>query len=130
MKFENGIVYYDLIKYNEKEGTYKYLLREKEISKINSLLSAVSIDSLKENYTSYRNDMQTYNTSLLTDGTKMKVYFYDGEAPVEYQNLIDYLIGLRKNNLVKIDSIINISTRKGMELINIPIPPMPKDTMN
>ncbi len=48
-------------------------------------------------------------------------------APDEYYKLIKYVINLKdSNSLKKTDTIIIFNTRKGMEIDEIDIPPIPK----
>jgi len=127
LKFDKGVIYFHLIKYNEKKGFFKYRLNDNELSKFDSLLSSVVIDSLLEKYISYRNDMQIYNTNIFYKNISKKVYYYEGEAPIEYVRLINFLISLRKKAIIETGTSVDITTRKGMELIDVPIPPMPKN---
>lgn len=130
VKFEKGEVYYNFINYNEKVGIYKYALTDTEISKIDSLLYSIDFDNIKEEYISHRNDMQIYNTKIIHKGFEKKIYFYEDEAPKPYENLIQYLIGLGSQEVKRIDTVIEYATRKKVGVINMPIPPMPKDILN
>ena len=127
LKLDKGVIYYHLIKYNEKKVFFKYECNDSDISKLGSLLFSAKIDSLSEEYISYRNDMQIYNTNIFYKNIRKKVYYYEGEAPIGYENLINFLISLRKKTIIETGISVDITTRKGVELIDVPIPPMPKN---
>lgn len=127
LRFNHNEIYLNFIKNNYKKGTYKYKLTNQELSKIDSLLSIINIHSLKESYTSHRSDMQIYSTRILIENEEKEVLFYDNEAPENYENLVDFLINLGKNNkLKKINIVLNLKTREKVKIIKLPVPPIPK----
>lgn len=126
-KFNNGTVYYNLIEYNKKEGVYKYKLTPKEISELNQLMSNVYLDSLKKEYASNIPDVQIYNTSFTYKGEKRNVFFFENESLESYQTLVKTLISFKQKKITKIDTILNVETRKRIPFEKMEIPPIPKD---
>jgi hypothetical protein len=125
LQFKQKTIYFNWIKNNDKLGTFKYELNDQELSKIDDLLSKVDVNTLRESYTSHRNDMQIYSTRFLIGKKEKEVLFYDDEAPVNYESLIDYLISLGDNSIKEIDKTLNVKTREKVKILDISIPPLP-----
>ena len=130
VKLYDNVIYYDLIKFNKNKGLYQYKLTIDDINKLNYLIKSIALDSLKEEYASQIPDVQVYNTRFIYRGKEKKVFFFENEAPKKYQELIDYLISFKENNIIKIDTILNIATRERIPFEEIQIPPIPNDTIN
>ncbi len=127
LRFNHNEIYFNFIKNNYKKGTYKYKLTNQELSKIDSLLSIINIHSLKESYTSHRSDMQIYSTRIVIGNKEKEVLFYDNEAPKNFENLVDFLINIRKNKeLEKTNIMLNLKTREKVKILKLPVPPIPK----
>ena len=127
-KLDNNVVYFNLIKYNKTEGIFEYKLTEKNIIKLNSLINSVLIDSLKEEYSSNMPDVQEFNTKFIINGKEKNVYFLENEAPEHYQELVDFIISFKDQEIKIIDTTFNITTRYRMPINEISIPPRPKDS--
>lgn len=123
LKLDNDTIYLNLIKKTQKKGYYRYVLNKKEHSKIKQMLSNVNIHKLQDEYSSHKVDMQVYNTMLLTNQSKKEVFYYEGEAPVDYQKLINYLIQLGNKATIRTEAF-ETKTRKRVKILDIPIPPM------
>lgn len=126
LKFRNGEIYYNLIKYNKKEGLHKYILTERENYVLDSLFLKINFNTLKNKYISFRQDMQVYNTRILIRDKEKYIYYYKDDAPTPYENLIDYLIDLKEKDIIALnDTIIYFPTREKFKNVDMPIPPMP-----
>ena len=130
VKLYDNVVYYDFIKFNKSKGTYQYKLTIDDIDKLNYLIKSLALDSLKEEYASHTPDVQVYNTKFTYRGEEKNVYFFENEAPKNYQDLINYIISFKENKIVKMDTILNITTRERVPFEEMQIPPMPKDSIN
>jgi len=127
LKLSKGVLFYNLIDNTKLNGFYKYNLNTKELKKLDSLMLSVNFESLKEEYVAEIQDMQIINTRILKGGKLLKsIYYYNGEAPKEYEKLIDYMISLKSRKLEKIDTVIKFNTRDKVKPRKMPIPPLPQ----
>jgi len=124
-KLINNILYFNFIKNNKYVGLYKYKLNKNESNKIISLVNSIQSDSLKKEYTSHISDIQTYNTKLKYKDKIKNVFYFNNSAPKEYQNLINFVLNLKKKKLSKTDTVIKFQTRNKVKIINLPPPPNP-----
>lgn len=125
VKIEGDKVLFNLLKYNDKIGFFKYTLTKDEMRKINNLLSIVEIETLKDEYVSNRVDMQVYSVYIFKNSNKKEVYYYENEAPVELEKLIDEIIKLKDREITECKEGFISFTREKVPLYNIPIPPLP-----
>lgn len=127
LKLYEHKVYFNLIEHNSKKGVYEYNLSEQDKKSIKKLVRMIDYDRLKDEYTRDIQDVQVYNSVFYNKQNIKEVYFYSMKAPDEYYKLIKYVINLKdSNSLKKTDTIIIFNTRKGMEIDEIDIPPIPK----
>ncbi len=124
-KVENDKVYFNFIDYNKLKGIYMYNLKEKEIKKIDSLINIIDLKNIKNEYISNREDMQAINVIVKTKIEQKSIYYYVGDEPKELNELVETILKFKNNKLIKIDTVIKFSTRKEVEIIKKPIPPMP-----
>ena len=124
LKFDKGKIYYNLIFHNNEKGIFVYNPKSNEQKKIESLLNLIEFNYLKNEYTSFREDMPAFNVFFKTNTLSKRIYFYADDAPKELEDLVYYLIYLSENDLTKFDSSFSISTRMGMEVIKLDPPPM------
>lgn len=127
LKLTNGVIFYNLIDYTDYRGFYKYSLNQNELEKLDSLIKLVDFKSLNNEYVAEIQDMQIINTRVFKQNKMLKsVYYYNGEAPKQYENLIDYLISLKSRELNELDTIIEFETRNKVKPKKMPIPPLPE----
>jgi hypothetical protein len=126
-KLYNNIIYYNFIKSNKDKGTYYYRLNNNEISKLDSLVNSLDLKKIKKEYASQIPDVQVYNTRITYKGEVKNVYFFENEAPKKYQNLINYILNFKEKRKIKIDTLLKISTRDKIKIIDVLPPPMPKE---
>ena len=71
--------------------------------------------------------MQIYSTRIVIGNKEKEVLFYDNEAPKNFENLVDFLINIRKNKeLEKTNIMLNLKTREKVKILKLPVPPIPK----
>ena len=126
LKLDSNTIYFIWIKNSNRKGFYSYSLNKEESSKVSNILSDINIDELQSEYSSNRVDMQVYNTMLFSNGIEKEVLFYEGEAPLKYQKLVDYLIKLGSKATTNAKPFKS-RTREKVKIIDVPIPPIPKE---
>lgn len=127
LKLQNNIIFFNFLEHTENEGTFKYKLNSEDINVLNAKVSDLDLESLKNRYSSDTPDVQMFNTSFTFMNKKKDVLFLDNEAPESFMSLVNYLISLSNKRIIKIDTTLNIATRKLIPYEKVKIPPMPKN---
>lgn len=127
IKFKDEKIYYNLIFYNKKKGYFIYEPNPLEKTKLDSLLNSIEFDLLKNEYTSSRVDIPSFNVFIKVKEKNKRIHFYSDDAPKELENFINYLVELSNSELLKLQSPFSISTRMGMEIIKLSPPPLPSE---
>lgn len=126
VKLMNRKIYFHFFN-TEKKGYYKYVLTTNDFMELNRLFNKVRFDSLKNEYSSQKPDVQKYNTLIEYDEKKQLTFFFRNESTEEYQNLIEYLISFSEKELKKIDTTFETKTRKRIPYLKIDIPRPPSN---
>tara|TARA_B100000780_G_scaffold156289_1_gene109292 strand:- start:1431 stop:1982 length:552 start_codon:yes stop_codon:yes gene_type:complete len=127
LKLQNNIIYFNFLEDTKNKGTYKYELKSEDINTLNKKISNLDLKALKSKYSSDTPDVQMFNTSFVFMNKKRDVLFLDKEAPKSFMNLVDYLISLSNKKITKLDTTIDVTTRKLIPYEKAEIPPMPRN---
>lgn len=125
IKVLNDKVYFNLIKFNDKEGSFEYKINKEEKEELKSLLAVIQLESLEDEYTSNRVDMQAYSVYINKSGAEKEIYYYESESPESLERLVRKIINFKNKELVKTSYDFKSKTRGKVPLLEIPIPPMP-----
>ena len=128
IKLVNNELYYNFIKYNEKKGVFRSSISREQKEAINSLISAILTEDIKEEYLSDIMDVPaTYFKLYSGEDELIKTNYDDHIALKPLDSLYSYLLSISENNLTRLEVVtINFSTREEIGIETFTPPPPPK----
>lgn len=128
MKLVENELYYNFIKHNEQKGIFHSSLSKEQEEAVNSLISSILNEDIKEEYLGDVVDVPaTYFKLYRGNDELIKTNYDDYLAPKLLDSLYSYLLGISEDNLTRLEfDTINFSTRKEIGIETFTPPPPPK----